>query len=260
GPEALEGWLRSLPAEAFGRTFIIEPGGREMLRRPLPPSSSGANDAARAPAPGTAAGAIAPLGGALELVAPGGGTYHVVVAPHRPRLFGELELPGVPLTPLARLQLALSLASREPSGVERHLARIAREAERLEQLIARTLKLASLERPGHTLEQARVDVGELLQTIAADVAIEAAARGCQVELAADGELALSGDPELLRSAFENVIRNAVRFSPTRGAVVVSARRRPADDRPQGGLIDVIVRDHGPGVPEKDLGLIFEPFY
>jgi len=348
GPEALEGWLRSLPAEAFGRTFIIEPGGREMLRRPLPPSSSGANDAARAPAPGTAAGAIAPLGGALELVAPGGGTYHLVVAPHRPRLFGELELPGVPLTllaialgvsgavcyflarylaapvdrlrlatrqlaagdlnvrvlpalkgrqddlgllaadldsmaerlrllleakqqllrdvshelrsPLARLQLALSLASREPSGVERHLARIAREAERLEQLIARTLKLASLERPGHTLEQARVDVGELLQTIAADVAIEAAARGCQVELAADGELAVSGDPELLRSACENVIRNAVRFSPNRGAVAISARRRPADDRPQGGLIEVIVRDHGPGVPEKDLGLIFEPFY
>jgi len=338
GPAALEGWLRSLPAESFGRTFIIEPGGREMLRRPLPPS----------PAPGTAAGAIAPLGGALELVAPGGSTYHVVVAPHRPRLFGELELPGVPLTllaialgvsgavcyflarylaapvdrlrlatrqlaagdlnvrvlpalkgrqddlgllaadldsmaerlrllleakqqllrdvshelrsPLARLQLALSLASREPSGVERHLARIAREAERLEQLIARTLKLASLERPGHTLEQARVDVGELLQTIAADVAIEAAARGCQVELAADGELAVSGDPELLRSAFENVIRNAVRFSPTRGAVVISARRRPVEDRPQGGLIDVIVRDHGPGVPEKDLGLIFEPFY
>ncbi len=334
GPAALEGWLRSLPAESFGRTFIIEPGGREMLRRPLPPS--------------TAAGAIAPLGGALELVAPGGSTYHVVVAPHRPRLFGELELPGVPLTllaialgvsgavcyflarylaapvdrlrlatrqlaagdlnvrvlpalkgrqddlgllaadldsmaerlrllleakqqllrdvshelrsPLARLQLALSLASREPNGVERHLARIAREAERLEQLIARTLKLASLERPGHTLEQARVDVGELLQTIAADVAIEAAARGCQVELAADGELALSGDPELLRSAFENVIRNAVRFSPTRGAVVISARRRPVEDRPQGGLIDVIVRDHGPGVPEKDLGLIFEPFY
>src|SRR6266699_342674 len=338
GPAALEGWLRSLPAESFGRTFIIEPGGREMLRRPLPPS----------PARGTAAGAIAPLGGALELVAPGGSTYHVVVAPHRPRLFGELELPGVPLTllaialgvsgavcyflarylaapvdrlrlatrqlaagdlnvrvlpalkgrqddlgllaadldsmaerlrllleakqqllrdvshelrsPLARLQLALSLASREPSGVERHLARIAREAERLEQLIARTLKLASLERPGHTLEQARVDVGELLQTIAADVAIEAAARGCQVQLAADGELAVSGDPELLRSAFENVIRNAVRFSPTRGAVVISARRRPVEDRPQGGLIDVIVRDHGPGVPEKDLGLIFEPFY
>src|SRR5438552_19213569 len=88
GPAALEDWLRSLPAEPFGRTFIIEPGGREMLRRPLPPSSSGANDAARAPAPGTAAGAIAPLGVALGLMAPGCSAYSLVVARHRPRKSG----------------------------------------------------------------------------------------------------------------------------------------------------------------------------
>src|SRR6266480_441328 len=105
GPAALEGWLRSLPAESFGRTFIIEPGGREMLRRPLPPS--------------TAAGAIAPLGGALELVAPGGSTYHVVVAPHRPRLFGELELPGVPLTLLA---IALGVSGAVCYFLARYLA------------------------------------------------------------------------------------------------------------------------------------------
>src|SRR5207302_11116395 len=94
-------------------------GGREMLRRPLPPSSSGANDAARAPAPGTAAGAITPLGGALELVAPGGGTYHLVVAPHRPRLFGELELPGVPLTLLA---IALGVSGAVCYFLARYLA------------------------------------------------------------------------------------------------------------------------------------------
>src|SRR5207253_10466482 len=40
GPAALEDWLRALPAEPFGRTFIIEPGGREMLRRPLPDRKS----------------------------------------------------------------------------------------------------------------------------------------------------------------------------------------------------------------------------
>src|SRR5436309_6795253 len=301
GPAALEDWLRSLPAESFGRTFIIEPGGREMLRRPLPPSSSGANDADRAagkspeaaPAPGTSAGAIAPLGGALELVAPGGSTYRVVVAPHRPRLFGELELPGVPLmllaialvvsgvvcsflarylgapvdrlrlatrrlaagdlnvrvlpalkgrqddlgllaadldtmaerlrllleakqqllrdvshelrSPLARLQLALSLARREDGAVERNLERIECEAERLEALIARTLKLVSLERPVHALERSSVDVGELLRAIVADVAIEADAQGCLVQVRAQGPLPVSGDPELLRSAFENVI-------------------------------------------------------
>jgi len=46
GPEALGSWLQSLPAEPFGRTFVVEPGGRELLGRPLPPSLSGARDAA----------------------------------------------------------------------------------------------------------------------------------------------------------------------------------------------------------------------
>ena len=341
GPEALRNWLQSLPAEPFGRTFVVEPGGRELLGRPLPPSLGGSRDAA--------AGAIAPIGGALVLVAAGGSTYHVVIGPVRdsPRLFGELELPGVPLTvlaialgvsaavcfflarylaspverlrlatrqlasgdlnvrvlpalkgrqddlgllaadldtmaerlrllleakqqllrdvshelrsPLARLQLALSLARREDGGAERHLARIEREAQRLEALIARTLKLVRLERPVHALEPASVDVGELLRTIVADVAIEADAQGCLVQVQAQGPLLVSGEEELLRSAFENVIRNAVRYSPADAMVGITARRMP-DEGQQGDRVEVVVRDHGPGVPEKDLGLIFEPFY
>jgi signal transduction histidine kinase len=344
GPEALRSWLQSLPADPFGRTFVVEPGGRELLGRPLPPSLSRSRDAA--------AGAIAPIGGALVLVAAGGSTYHVVIGPVRdsPRLFGELELPGVPLTvlaialgvsaavcfflarylaspverlrlatrqlasgdlnvrvlpalkgrqddlgllaadldtmaerlrllletkqqllhdvshelrsPLARLQLALSLARREDrgdGGVERHLARIEREAQRLEALIARTLKLVRLERPVHALEQASVDVGELLRTIAADVAIEADAQGCLVQVQAQGPLLVSGDPELLRSAFENVLRNAVRYSPAHATVGITGRRIPEEGQ-QGELVEVLIRDHGPGVPEKELGLIFEPFY
>jgi signal transduction histidine kinase len=351
GAAALQGWLQSLPADPFGRTFVIEPGGREMLGRPLPHSLSapGAADSAAGSLPGTLGGAIAPVGGALVLVAPGGATYHVVVGPVRdsPRLFGELELPGVPLallaialaasagvcyllarylaapvdrlrlatrrmaagdlevrvlpalrgrqddlgllaadldamaqrlrqlldakqqllrdvshelrSPLTRLQLALSLARREQGGSDRYLARIACEADRLELLIARTLKLVRLERPANALiEQRFVDVGELLHNIAADVAIEADARGCLVNVQAPQRLLVCGDSELLRSAFENVIRNAVRFSPGGAVVVVSARRlkhaRPPD------TVEVAVHDSGPGVPEKDLGLIFEPFY
>ena len=353
GPQALRRWLQALPAEPLGRTFVVEPAGRELLGRPLPPSLSGSRDAPAAPGgvvpAGTSAGAIAPVGGALVLVAAGGGTYHVVIGPVRdsPRLFGELELPGVPLTvlaialgvsaavcfflarylaspvdrlrlatrrmaggdldvrvlpalkgrqddlgllaadldtmaerlrlqleakqhllrdvshelrsPLARLQLALSLARREDGAVERHLARIEREAERLEALIARTLKLVRLERPVHALEQASVDVGELLRTIAADVAIEADAQGCLVQVQAQGPLLVSGDAELLRSAFENVIRNAVRYSPADALVGITAHRLAGEGH-EGDLAEVVIRDEGPGVPEQELGLIFEPFY
>lgn len=350
GPASLRSWLDALPAESLSRTFVIEPAGGDLLRRPLPRYLSGQpgeHPARGAPGAGST-GPIAPIGGALVLVGADGKTWHVVVGPVRsgPRLFGELELPGVPLTilaialvvtaavcfflarylaapvdrlrlatrrmaagdldvrvvpalagrqddlgllaadldtmaerlkllleskqqllrdvshelrsPLARLQLALSLARREEGVAERHLARIAFEADRLEQLIARTLKLVRLERPAGTLEQLPVDVGELLQAIAADVAIEADAQRCLVSVQAPPGLVVSGDAELLRSAFENVIRNAVRYSPAGTLVSVSARKMAAPGAPE--AVEVIVRDHGPGVPEKDLPLIFEPFY
>jgi two-component system OmpR family sensor kinase len=346
GPAALRGWLKSLAEEPLGRTYVVAPDGREMLGRPLPASLS--SDGGASGTPGKPGVPIAPIGGALVLVAPGGSTYHVVIGPVRdsPRLFGELELPGVPISilaialivsaavcfflarylvapvdrlrlatrrmaagdlnvrilpalqgrqddlgllaadldvmaerlrqlletkqqllrdvshelrsPLARLQLALSLARREDGRSERHLARIACEADRLEELIARTLKLVRLERPAHALEQVQLDITELLGTVVSDVAIEADAQGCTVSMQALGTLTVSGDPELLRSAFENIIRNAVRYSPAGSLVAVGARR----EGPAGAheTVEVTVRDHGPGVPEKELSLIFEPFY
>jgi signal transduction histidine kinase len=157
-------------------------------------------------------------------------------------------------SPLARLQLALSLARRQDGGdTERHLARIACEADRLEELIARTLKLARLERPMQGLESTPLDVTELLGHIVSDVGIEADAHGCGVALQIERSLRVIGDPELLRSAMENVIRNAVRYTPAGSKVEIDARRA-------GGRIEVVIRDRGPGVPEKDLERIFEPFY
>lgn len=162
-------------------------------------------------------------------------------------------------SPLARLQLALSLARRQDNPAERHLERVACEADRLEHLIARTLKLARLERPAGSLEHIRVDIGELLKNIAEDVAIEADAHGCSIGVQSEDGLEVSGDRELLRSSFENIIRNAVRYSPPGAQVGITARRMkgPTQDEE---CVEVIVYDQGPGVPEKDLELIFEPFY
>jgi two-component system sensor histidine kinase CpxA len=162
-------------------------------------------------------------------------------------------------SPLTRLQLALSLARREEGVAERHLARVGCEADRLEQLIARTLRFARLEQPVHSLDQVRIDIDDLLKNIASDVMIEADAQGCLVNLQAEQGLTVAGDPELLRSAFENVIRNAVRYSPA-GALVSVGARALAERGAQPRSVEVAVSDRGPGVPEKDLQLIFEPFY
>src|SRR5690606_18850887 len=66
-------------------------------------------------------------------------------------------------------------------------------------------------------------------------------------------IAVAGDPELLRRAIENVVRNAVRFSPDGGEVAIETVLRD-------GAASVVVRDAGPGVPEADLARIFEPFH
>ncbi len=156
-------------------------------------------------------------------------------------------------SPLARLQIALSLAQRDAPAADENLARIGREADRLEQLIARALLLVRLERPAVGLESERVDVGALLGEIVADVAIEAEARQVRVALSIAAPLEVTGDREALRSAFENVLRNAVRYSPAGSALQVRARRA-------GNSIEVVTEDQGPGVPEKDVARIFEPFY
>lgn len=361
GPDGLRDWLDDITDNpAFSRTYVVGPDGRDMLNRKLP-------SYIEAPLVGRTkhgqktvrTGAIAPVGGALVLVAPDGSTYHVVVGPlhEHPQLFGELQLPAVaaatlaialivstvicffltrhlvgPIdrlrqatramaagdlsvrmlpslkgrpddlallaadfntmaerveslleskqqllrdvshelrSPLTRLQLALSLARRPDAAVERQLARIEAEADRLEHLIARILKLVRLERPAGAFAGIPVDVGQLLETIAQDVAIEAEARGCILTLHAERGLQVAGDPELLRSAFENVIRNAVRYGAGSAVEVRGSRgERPPGSVPDEGQkppdhgreIEVTVRDHGPGVPEKDLKLIFEPFY
>ena len=106
GPAALKDWLETLSGEPFSRTFVVDPSGKEMLGRPLPQFLSGTGGGTGAHAAGhsaahtTAPGSIAPIGGALVLVGADGSSYHVVIGPVRenPRLFGELELPGVPLS------------------------------------------------------------------------------------------------------------------------------------------------------------------
>jgi two-component system sensor histidine kinase CpxA len=103
------------------------------------------------------------------------------------------------------------------------------------------------------LHREPVRVDELVQQLVNDSTIEAEAHGCELNYSRRQPATVEGDPELLRRAVENVIRNAIRYAPRETAVDVSLARN-------NGKVVVDVRDRGPGVPEEALPRIFDAFY
>ena len=157
-------------------------------------------------------------------------------------------------SPLARLQIALGIARRPHSDLQQGFDRIEQEAQRLDELIGEILSLCRLDDPARMVHNERVDVEELLEPMIEDARIEAEARQVSIQLRTQPHLALDGDRELLHRALENVLRNAVRFSPEGGTIEVAASGS-AD-----GRLRIGIRDHGPGVPAEHLERIFEPFH
>jgi two-component system sensor histidine kinase CpxA len=161
-------------------------------------------------------------------------------------------------SPLARMRVAVGLG-RQPGGdLPRQLDRLEREIERLDSLISQVLKLARLHGTDAFFEREVVELDEVIEEVVRDANFEGAVKGCHVVLAGAARTMLYGNRELLRSAIENVLRNAVRYSPKDAPVEVSITRRDAASGPAG--LVVAIRDHGPGVPAGDLERIFEPFY
>jgi two-component system OmpR family sensor kinase len=153
-------------------------------------------------------------------------------------------------SPLARLRVALELARTK--GGTAPLDRIEREAERLGVLVGEILTLGRLE-PGSPHDKRAIDLRALATSIVEDADFEAQGSERRVILAEADDVAFEGDPEILRRAIENVLRNAVRFTPAGTEVTVRLTREASD-------IVVSVRDRGPGVPEHALRDIFVPLY
>ena len=160
-------------------------------------------------------------------------------------------------SPLARLSLALELA-RQRSGpyAAAPLDRIEQEAERLNELIGNLLTIARLDGKAPEPPPEIVDLANLVAEVASDAEFEARPRNCVVRIAASEECAVRGNPDLLRSAVENVVRNAVHYTTPGTAVEIALAR----DRNSAGRAVITVRDHGPGVPDAELANVFQPFY
>jgi signal transduction histidine kinase len=157
-------------------------------------------------------------------------------------------------SPLARLNVALGLLKREGCDpASENLARIALEAQRLDKLIGQLLMLSRLDSHAWMGAGAAIDLATLTQEVVRDADFEARSASRRVESDLVEPCIVSGNEELIRSAIENIVRNAVRHTRDGTSVDVSLRFV----KPSQTILRV--RDHGPGVPETMLAEIFRPF-
>ena len=157
-------------------------------------------------------------------------------------------------SPLARLTVALELARKNVSekGIAA-LDRIELETERVNKLVGQLLALTRLESGAERVPPETVTLEELVQQVVDDANYEAKPHHKEVKVLQLAPCRVRGSSELLRSGIENVIRNAIRYTAEGTAVEVALTWKL-------DTAVLSVRDHGPGVPESELGHIFEPFY
>jgi signal transduction histidine kinase len=186
------------------------------------------------------------LGGAFDRMA---GRIETLLNAERKLL---LDISHELRSPLARLGVAVELA-RSGDDLDAALNRIQKESDRLNSLVGQLLQVTRAEGDPSSLRRDPIRLDQLLEQMVDESRIEAESRGCELKFEKREPVTVEGDPELLRRAVENVIRNAIRHSPPQGEVEVSLARND-------GKAVVDVRDRGQGVPEEALPRLFDAFY
>jgi signal transduction histidine kinase len=118
------------------------------------------------------------------------------------------------------------------------------------------LTVARLDATGSSFETELVDLKALVAEVVEDAEFEVRARNRSVRFRG-GDIRVRGNTGLLRSAAENIIRNAARYTAPGTVVEVTLGAERHEDRQMAVLV---VRDHGPGVPETEINNIFRAFY
>jgi signal transduction histidine kinase len=156
-------------------------------------------------------------------------------------------------SPLARLNVALDLA-RERKGSDSAFDHMEQDLERLNEMIGRLLTVARLDSSAIPPAMSEVDLTELISQIVHSADLELRKNGAAVKLTLPVRLVVYGNAELLYSAIENVVRNAIRYTGTGNPVELSVTTQNSSSTL------IVIRDYGPGVPEPELANIFQPFY
>ena len=142
----------------------------------------------------------------------------------------------------------------EPHQRQQFLEVIDRHTGRMERLVRDLLRLARLDAHQEAAESISIEVESLFRSASTDLAERIEKQKIQVETVIDPAAAvIEADPTKMHDALRNLIENAVNYSSEGGRIELHARVE--DDR-----VLLTVGDYGPGVPEADLGRVFERFY
>jgi two-component system sensor histidine kinase CpxA len=155
-------------------------------------------------------------------------------------------------SPLARLNIGIELA-RTAEDRDAAAIRLQKEVDRLTSLVGSLLEVTRVEGDPASRRSEVMNVGEILSHVVQSCSLEADARQCRLVVNDATAHSLRGDPELLRRAIENVVRNAIRYAPAGTDVELRTEDGPA------GLV-ITVRDAGAGVPDELLTRLVQPFF
>ena len=161
-------------------------------------------------------------------------------------------------SPLARINVGLALARSRPlADIPEQLERIESETKRLDHLIGQILSLSYMETVREITRISPISLSELVVDLLPDMQYEASNSNVNITAAIAGECSLRCDSEMVRASIENVIRNAIRYSPSNGLIHVET----TNETTSGQRLSVVrISDEGPGIPEDEIKSVLEPFY
>ncbi|WP_158525323.1 ATP-binding protein [Glaciecola sp. KUL10] len=159
-------------------------------------------------------------------------------------------------TPLTRMQLALALlegAEGNTNILQKNIDRLSNDISKMDGLIEQILNISKAQSSHSKLDFCHENISELVTEIVEETQLEASNRHIQTNLQITDNIYSSIDKAAVRSAIENIIRNALKFAKFSVNIQVYASKN-------GENVCVVVDDDGCGVSDEQLALLFEPFY
>ena len=158
-----------------------------------------------------------------------------------------------PIGALSLLSEAVLGAKNDPEAVVKFASKMQKESRRLTDLVQEIINLSRLQGSDPLISAYAVDVEDIIREAVNQCQTSAEGRNIEIVLGEISNTTILGDRDQLIMAFQNLIENAINYSPENTKVSVSASIIE-------GLVEISVADQGIGISESELERIFERFY